>query len=510
MYARVDSFGVFGIQAYPVQVEATIVNALPAFEIVGLPGAAVKESRDRVKAACLNCDFTFPLGKITVNLAPADMKKEGPLYDLPIFIALLQASGVLPKEEGHKSAFMGELSLNGEVRPVNGVLSMVLCAKKEGFTRVFIPRANALEGAVVSGIEVYAIGHVCQLVDFLTHKTVLQPQQPIPFDEQELCFLNDFADVKGQYEAKRAAEICASGGHNMLLIGPPGAGKSMIASRMASILPPMCFEEAMQTTQIYSVAGKLPSQAGLIRHRPFRAPHHSISPAGLCGGGATPKPGELSLAHNGVLFLDELPEFSRTAMEILRQPLESGEVTIARARGSVTYPCKVMFIAAMNPCPCGYFGHPTKACTCSPQKRMQYIAKVSGPLLDRVDIHVEVLPVPFEQLADKTPGESSREILKRVIAARAIQQKRYASTGIFTNAQLDGNLLQMHCKMTEKAAKTLKIAFERTGMSARGYTKVLKVARTIADMEKTVIIDNEEILEAIQYRSLDRKYWGCT
>ena len=494
------------MEAYKVLVEANISGGLPRFDIVGLPDTAVSESRERVRSAIKNANLQYPVSRITVNLAPADIKKEGPIYDLPILIALLSANEQL-KGVTDEMAFIGELSLDGELRKINGVLPMVICAMKNGIKKIFIPYDNISEGAVVQGIDVYPVKNVFQL---LKHLTGIEEIKPVTSDEYKEYYnpvnIPDFADVRGQEEVKRALEIAAAGGHNVLMVGPPGSGKSMLAKRMPSILPDMTFNESIETTNIYSIAGALPSGISLIRSRPFRSPHHTVSPAGLSGGGAIPRPGEVSLAHNGVLFLDELPEFSRNTLEVLRQPIEDGIISISRAAAKFQYPCSVMMICAMNPCPCGYYGHPTRTCTCSHGAAQKYLNKVSGPLIDRLDIHINVPPVDFENLSGTSKAECSADIKKRVEKARQIQYKRFAGTKITCNAKMDASATRKFCKLTDNALLILKTAFDRLSLSARAYDKVLRIARTIADLDNAEIIDTKHITEAIQYRSFDRSF----
>ena len=498
--------GIFGLETFNVRVEADVAMGFPGFDIVGLPDASVKESRDRVRSALRNCGFEIPDGKITINLAPAHIRKEGSVYDLPILMALLKYSGQLVADISN-SVFIGELSLSGDVRSVNGVLPMTMKAKEEGFQNIYVPYHNKNEAAVVKGINVYPIKNLNQLFDHLCGRKPLETATVDIEDEENTVQIPDFSQVKGQSEAKRAIEIAAAGMHNILLIGTPGSGKSMLAKRIPSILPDMTFEESIETTKIHSVAGLLGANKGLITTRPFRAPHHTVSAVGLSGGGTVPKPGEVSLAHNGVLFLDELPEFSRAAMEVLRQPIENGEITISRVSGTLSYPCDVMLVAAMNPCPCGYYGHPTRKCICGPKAVTRYLSKVSGPLLDRIEIQIEVPPVEFSDLTSQIQEECSADIKKRVNKARYIQQERYKGTGVKCNSGITPAMLNKCCPMDDKAQQLLGKAFDKMGLSARAYDRILKVSRTIADLDQSEIIKSIHIAEAVQYRSLDRKYW---
>jgi len=510
MLSQVNSGAVVGIEAFPVEIEVNAGHGEPKVVIVGLPDAAVKESSDRVWTALINSGFRPPMGRTTINLAPADMKKEGPSFDLPIALGIIAALEDIKDDLLPRICMVGELALSGAVRRVRGILPITLMAKKAGIKAIMVPAENAEEAAVVDGIKVFPVRNLREAADFLNQDLKIDPYRldiQSVFEANSL-YEDDFADVKGQESAKRALEVAVAGSHNLLMIGPPGTGKSMLAKRISSILPPMSLDEALETTKIHSISGSLKSHQALVATRPFHSPHHTISDAGLLGGGTNPMPGSVSLAHNGVLFLDELPEFQRSVLEVMRQPLEDGEVTIARAAASVTYPCRFMLVAAMNPCPCGYQTDPKRECRCSPTQIARYRSKISGPLLDRIDIHVEVPAIDYEQLRRLEKGESSGVVRERVVRAREIQRERYRDQpGTHCNARMRSKTLHQICRMEPEAEQMLRTAMADLNFSARAYDRILKVARTIADLAQSESIHSHHIAEAIQYRTLDRQLW---
>ena len=509
MLARTLGYGLSGVSGFAVKVEVYAANGLPALEIIGLPDASVKESRDRVSAAIVHSGFTMPIARLTINLAPADMRKEGPAFDLPIAVAVLMASGQLEDMDLTKTLLLGELSLDGTLQPVRGALPMVISASEAGICDVILPEGNAEEVACIQGVRVHPARSLGAVIRHLRGREPIpaQPQRAYTEILQSAHPLVDLSQVQGQLGARRALEIAAAGGHNMLMIGVPGSGKTMLARCLPGILPPMSFEEALETTRIHSIAGKLLPGSGLMATRPFCTPHHSASVASLIGGGATARPGEVSLAHNGVLFLDELPEFARNALEALRQPLEDGVVSVTRVRNQAQYQSSFMLVASMNPCPCGYFGSKQRTCRCSQHEIRRYLDRVSGPLLDRIDIQMEVDAVPVKEISVGGAAESSADVAARVRRAREIQQQRYVNEGIHCNAQLDAKLTKRYCALTDEATQVLHLAVDRMGMSMRAYGRVLKVARTIADLAGEEHIATTHVAEAIQYRELDGKYW---
>lgn len=511
MLVKVFAAAIQGINATLVTIEVNALRGIQFF-LVGLPDNAVKESYRRIQSAFQHNGLKFPSKQIIVNMAPADIRKEGSAYDLPIAIGILASDGVVSTAKLDKYLIMGELGLDGCLMPVKGVLPIAIKARELGYEGIIVSAPNAKEAAVVENLKVYSADNILQVVKFLNGEQDLEPTTVDIgniFYSQQSSFPFDFSEVRGQESVKRAFEVAAAGGHNLIMIGPPGSGKSMMAKRLPSILPPLTLQESLETTKIHSVSGYLPDGDALITQRPFRSPHHTISSVALCGGGANPRPGEISLAHNGVLFLDELPEFSRDVLEVMRQPLEDRKICVARANYKVEYPAGVMLVASMNPCPCGYYNHPTKACVCNPGQVQRYLNRISGPLLDRIDLQIEIVPVPFEKISDMKEGESSAAIRERVIAARRVQEQRFASeSGVYCNAQMSPKLIAKYATIDEQSLAMLKIAMERFNLSARAYDRILKVARTIADLDCSENIQTHHIAEAIGYRNLDRESWG--